>query len=242
MRTASRPGFANPNGQCALKSLKVKGNCGDTSGRTGIFSLDERFRLGLIVSMSATCPQCGGTVFGTDTLCHECLKRVALRETSGIDENQATAVNDLLPEQAQCAPGRVRLAPVITPQAGGERYGDYELLELIGGGAMGTVYKARHVRLNRLVALKLISQGSQASESQRKRFQREAEAVARLQHPHIVTLYEAGEVDRRPFLAMEYVPGGTLGERITKTPLPPGQAAECLKKISEAVHYAHEQG
>lgn len=124
----------------------------------------------------------------------------------------------------------------------GERWGDYELLEPIGRGAMGTVFKARHMRLNRLVALKRISHGRGASEHERKRFLREAEAVARLQHPHIVTLYEAGEAEGQPYLAMEYVPGGTLAETIGERPLPPRLAVACVKKISEAVHYAHEHG
>ncbi len=107
---------------------------------------------------------------------------------------------------------------------------------------MGSVFKARHVRLNRLVALKLIHQGRRAVAADRKRFLREAEAVARLQHPHIVVLYEAGEIEGKPFLAMEYVPGKTLAETLAENPLPPWQAAGCLKKIAEAIHYAHEQG
>jgi len=107
---------------------------------------------------------------------------------------------------------------------------------------MGTVFKARHKRLNRLVALKLIRHGVHASESERKRFLREAEAVARLQHPHIVTLYEFGEAEGQPYLAMEYVAGKTLAEIIGQKPLAPRQAAECLKNIAEAVHYAHEHG
>src|SRR5437867_8258476 len=191
--------------------------------------------------MSATCPQCGAKISGTSEPCPECLKRVALREAAKFDEAEASGVNDLLPETARQKSGHASK----TPGGGvtdGEQWGDYELLESIGRGAMGTVFKARHVRLNRLAALKLISQGSQASEAQRKRFLREAEAVARLQHPHIVTLYETGEVKGQAYLAMEYVPGKTLAETIAQTPLPPRQAAECVKKISEAIHYAHKQG
>lgn len=124
----------------------------------------------------------------------------------------------------------------------GERWGAYELLEPLGAGAMGMVFKARHIRLNRLVALKRIRQGGRASEGERKRFLTEAEAVARLQHPHIVTLYESGEEQGQPYLAMEYVAGKTLAETINEKPLPPRAAAECVKKIAEAVHYAHEQG
>ena len=190
---------------------------------------------------SATCPHCGGMLFSTDALCPECLKRVALQEWGQPDEVDASAGNDLLPESAQ-----QRAPNTPSPPAPGspapERFGDYEILESVGGGAMGAVFKARHRRLNRVVALKRIRQGRHASEAERARFLREAEAAARLQHPHIVTLYEAGEVEGQPYLAMEFVPGKTLAETIGENPLPPRQAAECVKKISEAVHYAHEHG
>jgi WD40 repeat protein/tRNA A-37 threonylcarbamoyl transferase component Bud32 len=190
---------------------------------------------------SATCPHCGGTLSSTDALCPECLKRVALQEWGQPDEADASAGNDLLPETA-----KQRIANSPRPSAAGspapERFGDYEILESVGGGAMGAVFKARNRRLNRVVALKRIHQGRHASEAERARFLREAEAAARLQHPHIVTLYEAGEAEGQPFLAMEYLPGKTLAETIGENPLPPRQAAECVRKISEAIHYAHEHG
>jgi len=148
--------------------------------------------------------------------------------------------NEFLPESAWGSSIGGRRVVVTDPE--GERFGDYELLESLGSGAMGEVFKARHRRLNRLVALKLIRQGRHASGVQRHRFLREAEAVARLQHPHIVVLYEAGEVDRQPFLAVEYVPGKTLAETFGERTLPPREAAACLKKIAHAIHYAHEQG
>src|SRR5262245_57466543 len=140
----------------------------------------------------ATCPQCGGVISGApaSALCSECLKRVALGEGPECAERgQTDSVNELLPESAQ---GKQKGAPGIRALDldKGERWGEYELLEPIGQGAMGTVFKARHVRLNRVVALKVISQGNHASEAQRKRFRREAEAAARLQHPNVVTLYE----------------------------------------------------
>lgn len=195
-----------------------------------------------MIEMGTTCPQCGGKVSGTDAFCPDCVKRVALREVE-FDETGATGVNDLLPEPAQAKRGTLGTTNTTTTGGPpGERWGDYELLEPIGRGAMGAVFKARHVRLNRLVALKLIHHGRHASESERKRFLREAEAAARLQHSHIVTLYETGEAEGQPYLAMEYVPGKTLAEAIGEKPLPPRQAAACVKKISEAVHYAHEHG
>jgi len=192
--------------------------------------------------MSPTCPQCGAQIAGMDALCPECLKRVALNEGEALDETGSSAVNDLLPESTQRKPGSTASAAGVIAGTDGERWGEYEMLEAIGRGAMGTVFKARHVRLNRVVALKLISHGRRASEGERKRFLREAEAVARLQHPHIVMLYEAGEADGQPFLAMEFVSGKTLAETIGEKLLPPRQAAACVRKIAEAVHYAHERG
>src|SRR2546423_1621003 len=129
--------------------------------------------------MRATCPQCGGTVSGTDELCPECLKRVALQEPMEFDETDpASSANDLLPESAHPRPVPPASRSATASGATGERYGDYELLDPIGRGAMGTVFKARHVGLNRLVALKRIHQGIRASDGERTRFLREAEAVA----------------------------------------------------------------
>ena len=185
------------------------------------------------------CEQCGGVITGA--VCPECLKRVALRESEIVQGENAESVAALLPGWARVSHGGAVKQSGELDQ-GGERFGDYLLLQTVGQGAMGTVFKARHKRLNRLVALKLIRHGVHASESERKRFLREAEAVARLQHPHIVTLYEFGEAEGQPYLAMEYVAGKTLAEIIGQKPLAPRHAAECVRKIAEAVHYAHEHG
>jgi eukaryotic-like serine/threonine-protein kinase len=177
-----------------------------------------------------------------DEVCPECLKRVALMEPryeSGADKEGLA--DDFLPASVRrFRPGaRVTEKPL---ESGPERFGEYELIASVGHGAMGEVYKARHVRLNRWVALKIVREGRHAGEDERRRFLREAEAIARLHHPHIVVLYEAGEVEGQPFIAMEYVAGGTLGEAFAENTLPPAQAAECLKKAAEAIHYAHQQG
>ena len=194
--------------------------------------------------MITTCSQCGHALgnFRGDGICPECLKRVALMESDpngGMDEGGIA--DDFLPESARRFPAGNRLRHLLT-DSGGERFGEYELIRSLGHGGMGQVFKARHIRLNRLVALKIIREGRQASRDERHRFLREAAAVARLHHPHIVVLYEASEVDGQPFLAMEYVPGRTLAEAFAENTLPPRQAAECLKKLSEAIHYAHERG
>jgi hypothetical protein len=101
----------------------------------------------------------------------------------------------------------------------------YEILGELGRGGMGVVYQARQVKLKRLVALKMILAGAHTGPELRERFRREAEAVARLQHPNIVQIYEVGEHGGLPFFSLEYVDGGSLARQITGTPLPPRAAA-----------------
>jgi serine/threonine protein kinase/Flp pilus assembly protein TadD len=117
----------------------------------------------------------------------------------------------------------------------------YEVLDELGRGAMGVVYRARHVRLNRQVAIKMILAGVHAGERERARFETEARAVARLQHPYIVQIYEIGEQENRSFLCLELVRGGNLAEKLGGKPLPPLQAAQLAEALSRAVQYAHEQ-
>ena len=118
----------------------------------------------------------------------------------------------------------------------------YEILEVIGAGGMGVVYKARHRSLDRVVALKMILSGAAATDAERWRFRAEAEAAARLQHPNIVQVYEVGEADGRPFLALEYVPGGSLAAQLTGHGIDPRQAAELVLQLAEAVRHAHDHG
>jgi eukaryotic-like serine/threonine-protein kinase len=118
----------------------------------------------------------------------------------------------------------------------------YEVLEVLGRGGMGVVYKARQTALGRLVALKMIRAGAHASPDELARFRREAEAVARLQHPHIVQIYEVGEAAGCPYFSLEYLQGGSLAKRLDGTPLAPRQAAELAATLAGAVHYAHQRG
>jgi WD40 repeat protein len=107
---------------------------------------------------------------------------------------------------------------------------------------MGVVYKARHVKLNRLAALKMILGGAHAGAIQLERFRTEAEAVARLQHPNIVQIYEIGEQDGLPFFALEFVDGGSLSDKLALTALPARQAAEMTTALARAMHLAHQRG
>ncbi len=118
----------------------------------------------------------------------------------------------------------------------------YEILGELGAGGMGVVYKARQVGLNRLVALKMIRTGAGASGAEVARFQAEAEAVARLRHPNIVTIYEVGQVRGQPFFSLELVDGGSLGRQLASAALPPAQAARLVQTLARAVQAAHEAG
>lgn len=122
------------------------------------------------------------------------------------------------------------------------RLGDYELLEELGRGGMGVVYRARQISLAREVAIKMILQGQLASAGDRRRFHAEAEAAARLDHPGIVPVYEVGELDGQPYFSMKYIAGRTLSQLLAEGPLSPRQGAEILAQVSQAIHFAHEKG
>ncbi len=118
----------------------------------------------------------------------------------------------------------------------------YDMLEVLGRGGMGVVYKARQRGLNRLVALKMILSGSHASPADRARFRAEAEAVARLEHANIVRIYEVGEQAGRPFFSLELIEGGSLQQKLVDQLLPLRDAALLMRRLAEAVHYAHSRG
>src|SRR6266545_4470417 len=124
------------------------------------------------------------------------------------------------------------------PAGGSSPVPGYEVLGGLGWGGMGVVYLARQVKLNRVVALKTIQGGQHIGPKARQRFQREAEAVAQLQHPNIIQVFEVGEHDGRPYLALEYVPGGSLDQRLRGTPQPAHVAARLVRALALAVHHA----
>ncbi|MFN0130176.1 MAG: WD40 repeat domain-containing serine/threonine protein kinase [Verrucomicrobiales bacterium] len=165
------------------------------------------------------CAHCGtpATHPTPDGHCARCLAEVSFAEQEAEDEE---AVDTPLP----CA------------------FGNYELLEEIGRGGMGVVYRARQIRLQREVALKVLPGGEFARPEFRQRFRREALAAARLQHPNIVAIHEVGEHEGVTFYSMELVTGQTLAKRVAGGPLPTRVAAEYLRAIARAVQHAHDAG
>ena len=121
-------------------------------------------------------------------------------------------------------------------------FGDYEILREIARGGMGVVFRARQVSLNRTVALKMILAGQLADDTDVKRFHTEAEAAANLDHPGIVPIYEVGQHEGQHYFSMGFVEGQSLSQRLADGPLPSREAAELIRRVSEAIEYAHQHG
>jgi serine/threonine-protein kinase len=135
------------------------------------------------------------------------------------------------------SPQRTRRKPVPLPVIAG-----YEILGILGRGGMGVVYKARQLKLSRLVALKMVLAGHSAAPDHLERFRREAQAVAHLQHPHIVQIHDVGEHDGLPYFCLEFVPDGSLEEKLSGTPMPARRAAHLVELLARAIHAAHQKG
>ena len=121
----------------------------------------------------------------------------------------------------------------------GPQIGDHQVLEKLGHGGMGVVYKARHRKLDRLVAVKMVLAGKHASPKMLARFRDEAEAAARLNHPNIVAVYDVGEHDGMPYFTSEFVDGQTLSDVLRESPLNPKRAAGMIETLARAVEYSH---
>jgi eukaryotic-like serine/threonine-protein kinase len=153
-------------------------------------------------------------------------------------------------------PTRIRTTSIVPnglPDAGrrGGRAGDpnealasagYQVLDELGRGGMGIVYRAHQVALNRLVALKVIKAGEFATESQRRRFRNEAEAVARLDHPHIVPIHDVGQRQGLHYFSMKLISGSSLARRLSEFAEEPRKAAHLVATVAEAIHHAHQRG
>jgi hypothetical protein len=153
---------------------------------------------------------------------------------------------DLLPGAdpvgARLDPLRDRTAAEVLPCGPGCRFGEFELEDLIAVGGMGVVYRAHHPALGRTVCLKLIRGGALAADGDRDRLAGEARLVARLRHPNVVTVYQAGEADRRLYFSMEYLPTGDLNGRLAGYAADPPAAARLVAKVARAVHHVHQHG
>ncbi|MBS0263501.1 MAG: protein kinase [Planctomycetes bacterium] len=140
------------------------------------------------------------------------------------------------------APFRKKTAKRAAVLAGPRRIGDYELLEEIGRGGMGVVYRARQLSLKRVVAVKMIRAAWLATSADAERFRGEAELAARLDHPGIVPIYEVGEVGGCPYFSMKLMAGGNLAQRIGEFPDDPRRAVELVISVAGAVEHAHQHG
>ena len=186
------------------------------------------------------CRKCGAKILADapEGLCTGCVLETAL----GIFPDAVAAgddcgsTKDVQAKEATQSKTTARAAKML-----GE-LGDYELLEEVGRGGQGVVFRARQKSLNRIVALKVIGLGQWATKAHLKRFRLEAEAAASLDHPCIVPIYEVGERDGQCYFSMKFIEGGQLDAVVKQMPLSIRQAAELIAKVARTVSYAHEHG
>src|SRR6478672_372802 len=196
-----------------------------------------------MASVIRVCRKCRTKIFSDapEGLCTGCVLETALGGfpdvVAGVGDPGASANlarNDVAATPANKVPARaMKLLGEL---------GDYELLEEVGRGGQGVVFRARQKSLHRIVALKIIGLGQWAPKAHLKRFRLEAEAAASLDHPCIVPIYEVGERDGQCYFSMKFVEGGQLDEVVKDAPMSIQRAAELIAKVSRTVHYAHEHG
>src|SRR3989475_2491701 len=199
-----------------------------------------------MIRVFRVCRKCGAKIFSDAPrgLCTACMLETALgispdAPVAADQENEAA--NRRMGESARSPSPRFADSPFHSVPMLGE-LGDYELLEEIGRGGQGVVFRARQKRLNRTIALKVISLGQWASKAHLKRFRLEAEAAAKLEHPGIVPIHEVGERDGSCYFSMRFVEGGQLDEVVRREAMPIRRAVEFIAKVARIVHYAHEHG
>ena len=177
-----------------------------------------------------SCPECGAALAANalNGLCPNCLVLVTFDQEIA----DTVAMSGSPASEAAGTPTQPKAVLSSTLRY----FGDYELLEEVARGGMGVVYKARQVKLNRIVAVKMILGGQLASPTDIRRFLTEAEAAANLQHPNIVAIHEVGEHEGRHYFSMDYVEGRNLADHVRDNPLPAARAAQLIKTIAEAIH------
>ena len=192
----------------------------------------------IMSSAPRVCRKCGADILADapEGICTACLFETGLNLLA--NESVAEVVDPGRHDRER-PPDKKKTPQSTKPLAD---FGDYELLEVIGRGGQGVVYRARQKSLNRTVALKVIGLGHWASDAHLKRFRREAEAAASLDHSGIVPIYEVGERDGSCYFSMKFVEGGQLDEVSKREPMPIRQAVELIAKVARTVHYAHEHG
>ena len=193
------------------------------------------------------CPKCGAEIpaDAPEGGCPGCLLESGLRlldeeAVAGVDLSAVALAKADDPGHVDKSAGATTKSDRLVKILG--ELGDYELLEEVGRGGQGVVFRARQRSLNRVVALKVISLGQWASKAHVKRFRREAEAAASLDHPSIVPIHEVGERDGSCYFSMQFIEGGQLDEVVKYAPMSIRQAAELIAKVARTVHYAHEHG
>src|SRR5947207_5088506 len=197
-----------------------------------------------MIRVIRVCRKCGAKIFSDAPrgLCTACMLETALGilpDAVAEVDSSAGSLDELSRDNAKPTSGvkeAVRAATML-----GE-LGDYELLEEIGRGGQGVVFRARKKSLNGTVALKVISLGQWASKAHLKRFRLEAEAAARLEHPGIVPIHEVGERDGSCYFSMKFIEGGQLDEVARRESIPIRRAVELMANVARTVHYAHEHG
>jgi TolB-like protein/Tfp pilus assembly protein PilF len=193
--------------------------------------------------VSNVCPKCNAEIFSdaAEGLCTACLLETGLGEfTEPVTEADDTAHADDSARVDRIVAGNRNGASPKTSKPG--NLGDYELLEEIGRGGQGIVYRARQKSLNRTVALKVLSTGHWTTQARLKRFQLEAETAASLDDPNIVPIYEIGECDGSCYFSMKFVEGAPLDQLVRRGLLPIRRTAELIAKLARTVHYAHQRG
>src|SRR5437667_353931 len=197
-----------------------------------------------MTSVMRFCPKCGAEI--PDDLpeggCPDCLlvTGVVLLPDAPVAAGDNGGAAENVEANAAVAASHSKKAARAAEMLG--ELGDYELLEEVGRGGQGVVFRARQKSLYRTVALKVISLGQWASKAHLKRFRLEAEAAARLEHPGIVPIHEVGERDGSCYFSMKFVEGGQLDEVIRRTPMSVRKVAELIAKVARIVHCAHEHG